>query len=419
MMSLYRFFYIFYFLFLITFGYFFSKKIKSLVRARLEAKNTRPDKTQKTILIHAASGEAEYAFPVVRELKKRYPDCFIIFTFFTTSYEKKIRQQPEINLCLPLPFDFPGVTKTFLKAMAPDLVLISRTDMWPEFIYQCKQQKIPVILFSRTQKSSSILFKGFSKWLLKQLTLISAVSKLDAKNLKELLGTSPTPEILIQGDTRWDQVFEKIRPIEDQPFLNEKFFVAGSVWPEDLKPLFKAWGKNLGKLVIAPHEPTEKLIQTLKHEFTVKDLKVLCYSDWRANPNQGFEVLIIDQVGVLYTTYLGAYGALIGGSFKSKVHSVMESLAAQTPAIVGPYYKNNREATVYSQIQLPHTPLTTVQVVKNAEELKQAITNLSKWYDLTKPKGSSYLAYRLENPVCKDVRDSPTAKVLDTLAAHL
>ena len=60
-------------------------------------------------------------------------------------------------------------------------------------------------------------------------------------------------------------------------------------------------------------------------------------------------VLIIDQIGILADLYKWADWALIGGSFKGKVHSVMEALSQGCYTFVGPFHGNNREALEFKK----------------------------------------------------------------------
>ena len=57
--------------------------------------------TNKPVIwFHVASGELEYAKPVMRELKKKQ-DCFILVTFFSPSVLNSLKNTPEIDLYVP------------------------------------------------------------------------------------------------------------------------------------------------------------------------------------------------------------------------------------------------------------------------------------------------------------------------------
>lgn len=350
--------------FLIGFFTSFNAKLKKGIRMR-EPKNGIPPwlnfrNLQSPILIHCASGEFEYAKPLIREIKKKNPNQSIVVTYFSPSYESQIKNTKDIDFSCPLPWDLPAIQKDFLTKLKPKMILISRTDLWPEFLYQAKQQKIPVSIFSSvlSAKSSKItnpLIRLYQKWLYSFIHHIYAVSENDKANLSHLIDPK---RISVLGDTRFDQsLFRISNPnhlktslIKDKNMMNS-VFIAGSTWQEDEKeiiPVFPELIKNNIQIIIAPHEPSEPHIEKLKSQIKNLNLTPLLYSEattWKAN-----QVLIIDQVGILADLYSWADWAFVGGSFKKQVHSVMEPLAQGCKTFFGPYYSNNREAISFQHI---------------------------------------------------------------------
>lgn len=419
MIRLYRPLYAFVLILAFLLGPLFSKKLRQYFWMRLKQRNLPSlPKDQFVILIHAASGEAEYAFPLVERLKEQIPNSFIVCSYYSPSYADKIKTHPHVDFALPLPLDLPGPLHSFLSHLQPQLILISRTDLWPEFLHQAQRKQIPTLLFSRTEEVTTNPFKIWIKrWIYKQLHSISVVSNEDHQNVLKILEGTPLdqrPKVLTHGDTRWDQAFSKILPLKTQAFLPHPFFVAGSTWDEDLKPLLKAWRPAYGTLVIAPHEIHETSLQKLEKQLEGLNLRSHRYSKVSAAQNEFTnpegEALIIDQMGVLYKSYLGAYGAFIGGSFKKKVHSVMEALVCQTPVIVGPHYQNNREATQYLKVPLENS-LSVVNVSQDAKQLQQQIEALHQRYIRLQKDPASYLASAWEYPICKETLNSPSLEL--------
>lgn len=428
MISIYRLLYSIVFLLALVLGSVFSSKLRRYFKMRLlNSKSTEgptrphltaPPGNKKVILVHAASGEAEYAFPVISRLKQKHPQSYIVCTYYSPSYADKIQAHPDIDQALPLPFDFPGPIKNLLHTLKPEMILISRTDLWPEFLHQARLQKIPVILFSRTESETRSWFKILIKrWIYKYLHTVSVVSEVDAQNAARFL--PPSVNLKCHGDTRWDQVFEKIKPFKDQtPPLgaHTAFFVAGSTWEPDLEPLLKAWRPAFGTLVIAPHEIHPAQIEKLQKRLEALNLRSHLYSqtpDLSIFKKSEGDVLIIDEMGVLFKIYMGAYGALIGGSFKGKVHSVMEALACQTPVIVGPYYKNNREAMIYSQKPLllgTTDPLKVVNVCMDHIQMQKVIAGLHQRF-----LDSTDSSLPPPPPLCTEMEVSPSDSLVDDL----
>lgn len=362
-------------LFMVTLGSVFIPKVRMGLRLR-RARRDWPRFTSQPVWIHAASGEFEYAKPLIRELKKQNPKTPIVVTYFSPSFSEAIKKFPGVDFSLPLPIDLPGPTRQFLKKLNPKCGLIARTDLWPEILHQAHSLHIPLILFSVTKtKRPSAIVRSLYHWLYGYLDAVFTVTDADASVLKGIL---PDAQIEAIGDTRFDQVLERLNSpkalrTELKPD-RQKTLVAGSTWWEDEKVLLEALTPLLRdhkmQLIVAPHEPTPSHLESLHHEFQKRNIAVQFYS--RA-PEFDSGVLIIDQIGILAELYQWGSMAFIGGSFKKTVHSVMEPLAAGCLTVVGPYHRNNREAIEFQSLKSQGESF--VQVARDAKQFREIIEN--------------------------------------------
>lgn len=356
------------------------------------------DTSKETICIHASSGEIEYAYPLIKKIKENFPTKNILVTLSSPSVLVAVKNNSFVDAYGPAPLDTIWSVKSFLTAWKPKLVLYARTDIWPEFSYQVLQKNIPSYIFSCTFSDNSTRAKGFSalitKFCFENLNHIFTVTTADKENLKKI-GISTPIETL--GDTRFDQVESKKKnapllknlfPIsadQEDATQNEncdphdkKIFVAGSTWEADEKILIPMI-KNLPrwKWILAPHEidqsHLEQISSLLKQH--CPDKKVQLYSQY--DEHKDWDILLVDQFGKLFFLYEYADATFVGGSFKDKVHSVMEPLAFNKYVFVGPYFHNNREAIEFSQIPL-FTQQNIVQVVHNTEELQKFLEKIQK-----------------------------------------
>lgn len=373
----------------------FNHKIRLGLYMRSKIEDKRPwifeSNNSKPIWIHAASGEFEYAKPVIRELKTKYPNIKILVTYFSPSVHKSIKEFPGIDFSCPSPWDLPETISEFIQIHNPRALLLSRTDTWPEMLYQCKKRQIPTLLFSSTLSDTSSRINTFTRffyrWLLGLLTQIFVVTEDDAKNY-EAIGVR---NFEVTGDTRYDQIFYRLqnpKPIKTEIFSTTNktlTFIAGSTWPEDEIVLISAiktlQSLNLNlRFILVPHEPTKTHIKHLQESLP----NALIYSQSR-KPLDANDVLIVDQLGILAELYLQSNLAFVGGSFSRNIHSVMEALAAGNPTIMGPNYYNNREAIEFSTV-LISDKITATASMKNSGEIIQFITHYLSLPELEKSR---------------------------------
>jgi 3-deoxy-D-manno-octulosonic-acid transferase len=344
----------------------------------------QPPQADRPLWFHASSGELEYARPILRLLRDNYPRTPTILTYFSPSAKKLIAKTPEIQTSFPSPWDTPQDVRRFIRHHNPQALLIARSDLWPNMLRECARAGIPSLMFSTTITKRHM--KGFKKfwyrtWL-PYLTEAWGVSDEDVDHLRAL-GVVHSKKM---GDTRYDQVQNRLSgPID--PFWRaapgaKPRLVLGSVWPEDERVWLQLMPELAGQfqVVWVPHEIHADHIKTLQEKLT--ELGVRVKRSTERTPPSPDDVLIVDEVGVLAFLYKSAGLAFVGGSFKDKVHSVMEPLGAGCPVITGPHIQNNREALTFSKFPLTND-LNIVQPVQGADELKAV---LPKYLELNRER---------------------------------
>lgn len=339
------------------------------------AKGTRP------IWIHCASGEFEYAKPVIKRLKKKTA-VPILVTYFSPTVKKAVENFSGVDMSCPLPWDRPEEWEKFFAHHSPQMLLIARTDTWPEMLRQARLHQVPSLLFSATLVTTSgrakPLARLFSKFVFNNLDAIYCVTAEDQKIFAQL-GSGEKATVV--GDTRYDQVIERLqnpKPISQYVTSSETpTLVAGSTWPEDEIVLIEALAHLKGSLrsIIVPHEPHLDHIRDLEKMAQASGLSISRYS--KLSVTWDSDVLVIDQMGILAELYLLGTFAFVGGSYKKTVHSVMEPLAAGCPTLVGPLHTNNREAVSFQSLLTP-SGLPSVLVAYDAEDFARKLKLLSE-----------------------------------------
>lgn len=324
-------------------------------------------KFTQPIWFHCASGEFEYMKPILRHIKDQTPNQKIMVTFSSPTYQASIENNENVDFCFALPFDFPATIQEMIKYYEPKLLAIARTDLWPETLRQTKIQNVPSLVFSATcGKPWSALKRLWDGVVYSYVDKIYCIDEDDKINF--IKSGIAKEKLQVLGDSRFDQAFYRVEntPTRDWSFLStdSTVLIAGSTWPDDESVLIPATQELLKyekiKLIIAPHEPTQKHIQALKDHL---DQFGLTYTHISESTKFTANVLIVDQVGVLAELYPKAQLAFVGGSFKAKVHSVMEALVSGCKVCLGPYYKNNREAIKYQNVD------GSVSIVNSSEQM--------------------------------------------------
>jgi 3-deoxy-D-manno-octulosonic-acid transferase len=337
--------------------------------------NTHP------IWFHCSSGEFEYALPVIRELKRIHPEQKILVTYYTPSYVNKIRKEPLVDMHCPLPWDTKEIMRDFVEHHQPRALLLARTGVWPEMTRQCFLRNIPVSIFSMTfNKDLSLPHRYMYQWLHRFIVNFYVVTEADKLALQNV---STNFNIVVLGDTRYDQCLyrlkqESVKKIDAHVFT-KKVLVGASLWPEDesaILPVILS-KPDLFHWILVPHEIHQDQLKELQAKFMQKNIPVFLFSEislW-----DGTGVLIVDQLGVLASLYKVTDVALIGGSFRKRVHSVMESLACGNLTFVGPFHNNNREALEFSKNPYPALSMNPVQIIEKKEMTEIALEKTFTW----------------------------------------
>ena len=344
---------------LIRAGSLFNQKIRRGIKGRkrifeeLIVNSQSLDRSKKTIWFHSSSlGEFEQAKPIIQKLKvdKKYN---IVITFFSPSGYENSLKYPYADLISYLPFDTQTKADKFIRIVQPDLLIMMRYDIWPNVIWELKQENIPSFIVDATMKKSSVralpIIRSFHKILFGDVSKILTVSESDAEAFK--IFNCKDEQVKVVGDTRFDRVYQKSVVALDKKLIQQsilegkKILVAGSTWEQDEEVILPAFIK-LTKyekdviLIIAPHEPTLLNLEKIENEFA-DILKTIRFSHLNSYTDE--RVIIIDSIGILLTLYTYADVAFVGGSFKQNIHNVLEAAVYGIPVMFGPKISNSQE----------------------------------------------------------------------------
>ena len=155
----------------------------------------------KLVWFHAASvGELLSIIPLLEKIEKLNSIKTILVTTNTISsskiFENKIKSKKIIHQFFP--FDKDIFAKKFLNHWLPDLVIFVESEIWPNFIFNIKNKKIPLILLNarittktylRWKKISSfakLIFSSFDMCLVQNKETSRYLKNFNVKKIKNL-----------------------------------------------------------------------------------------------------------------------------------------------------------------------------------------------------------------------------------------
>lgn len=310
-----------------------------------------------TIWIHAVSvGETLAANPLIAALRARFPQCRLIISTTTATGQAVARSRvTEADGVCYFPFDWSFSVRRALKAIRPRLVILMESELWLNFLSECKARRIPVIVangrISDRSFARSRRLGFFVRRLYGLVTRFAMQSRLDADRAIEL--GAAASRVTVAGNLKFE-----IGDISESPKIVE----AARVFALDSAPLVIAGSTTEGeeeiviaafeglrkendfgrvRLLIAPRHPErfDAVARALKSSRLRVARRSLPDGDASAA-----DVILLDTVGELAALYRFASAVFVGGSLVPKGgHNVLEPALYAKPIIVGPHMENFRE----------------------------------------------------------------------------
>ena len=163
---------------------------------------------ESRIWIHAVSvGEVQVAGQLMRAMRERDPNVrFVFSTTSSTGWKTAEREVKPDDVLIYNPLDFGGCVKRALNAVNPRAVILTETEIWPNFIRALKKRGVPIYLVNaRISDRSAPRYKAL-RWFFGEVfrcfTKIYAQSDLDAKRLTDA-GADPAT-VQVTGSFKFD-----------------------------------------------------------------------------------------------------------------------------------------------------------------------------------------------------------------------
>ena len=359
-------------------GAWFSPKLKSFVRGRADVfaqlRSGLANSPGRYIWIHCASlGEFEQGRPVIEELRKTLPGYKFLLTFFSPSGYEVRKNYDGAEIVCYLPWDTAGNAKKWLSFVKPELAIFVKYEYWHHYIAALRKEGIPLISISAIFRPDQIYFKwygGFYRRILMNVTHFFVQNDESLRLLKSIGVT----QLSLGGDTRFDRVVQIVKQAREIPLAAEfagrgTVLVAGSIWPDDFAVLLPIINEGSLKVILAPHEISERFLAAMEGELRVKYVR---YSQAQHAEVSACSVLLVDNVGMLSSLYRYGKHAFVGGGYKEGLHNILEAACYGVPVCFG-----NRAYSAYQEANDLIAQKGAFAVGDNAD-LKNALTWLAQ-----------------------------------------
>jgi len=334
---------------------FFQKKIKHYVTNRLGKHLIQSGIAfvNDPIWFHALSvGEVLSVVSLVKKWHAYYPKFPLFFTASTlTGHEIAVKQlKNTVEGIDYFPLDLPPVIERYLKRIRPRLVILTETDLWPNFLRILKERQIPCLLINarmseRSYRRYCLIKPWFSK-IIRSLSFIGVQREEDA--LRFLSFGFPKNRLRVMGSLKFDI---DLPPIDEQRINRQKKILG----IDQTRPIWMAGSTHRGEdeITLRVHKALLRVFSSLcliiapRHperfdEVTALSQRMGFVTSRRTRPTEAEpQVIILDTLGELADFYAVADFVFLGGSFVPVGgHNPLEAARWAKPVIFGPYMFN-------------------------------------------------------------------------------
>ncbi|OFX24301.1 MAG: 3-deoxy-D-manno-octulosonic acid transferase [Anaeromyxobacter sp. RBG_16_69_14] len=334
------------------------------------------------IWLHGASaGDLLSLQPMMVELKRRLPGCCIVVTTITNSGLAMARKKlTDADVVLYAPYDLPRATRRAVRFLAPDLLVLEYTEIWPNLIRAAKAAGARIALTNgRFSPDKLSRYRAFFRVIGNPLHAIDLFLMRSDEEAERVLALGAAPDrVWVTGNTKFDAIVLDRDPGRADALRAEMglergapVFMAGSTHDGEEEALFRVYRGLLARcpklqLVIAPRY-VERAGRVMGMAAEL-GLSVRLRSGGAAAGNA--QVTILDTIGELTTAYRLATLVFVGGSFVRRGgQNVLEPAGQGRPVLFGPHMENFKDSLQVLVGRGGIQVATPEQLLKVAQEL--------------------------------------------------
>lgn len=348
--------------------------------------NLNVDPATPTIWVHAVSvGEVVASSAVVEALRQKFPGHRVLVSTTTNTGQKLAASRFGVANVFYFPLDFGFAIRPYLAALHPELVVVTETEFWPNFLRLAKRSGARVAVINcRISDRSLPGYKRFRLWLPRvfdNVDLFLSQTDEDRRRLIEI--GAREARVSVTGNLKFDVA--PPTPPTIVASLRESFhqsdagpvLVCGSTLEDEEGSLLSAFRNILvihpkAVMILAPRHPERfaavgELVESLGFRMSRRSL-------WSGESLAG-SVFLVDSIGELAALYALATVAFVGGSLVPRGgHNILEPALYGVPVVTGNYYENFRDMVNYFRhrnavrvVGLAELPLVFMELIDSTE----------------------------------------------------
>ena len=343
------------------------------------------------IWLHCVSvGETQASRPLAQRLKQQFPHHALVVSTITRTGQKLAHDvfRNQADSVFYFPFDWRWSVRRALKSINPAAVLIMETELWPNFLRECQERRIPVALVNGRISHQSfrryLLIKAFFRRVLSSLTIAVMQSEPDAQRL-QLLGIA-RDKLFTGGNLKFDaelgsDLAHKTTEISERFGLNSNIpliLAASTHAPEEqiiVESFKQLKAAQPVRLMLAPRHPERfnEVASLLQNS----GLRWSRRTSAPAKNDREADVILLDTIGELPAVYSLAEVVFVGGSIVERGgHNVLEPAAAGTAVVTGAHTQNFHAIVSLMEQANAIVRLPAVAGDEAARELTEVLTEL-------------------------------------------
>jgi 3-deoxy-D-manno-octulosonic-acid transferase len=334
------------------------------------------------IWLHGASaGDLLALQPMMRELKARLPGCCLVVTTITNSGLAMARRKlAQADVVLYAPYDLPFATRRAVRRLAPDLLVLEYTEIWPSLIRAARAAGARIVLTNgRFHPEKMHRYRALFRAIGNPLRAIDLFLMRSDEEAERVLALGAPPDrVWVTGNTKFDALVPdpdpgRVEALRAEMGLPAKapVFMAGSTHEGEEEPLLGVYRGLLKRhpdlrFVIAPRylERAGKVIGLA----TQAGLSARLRSGGAAAG--AAQVVVLDTIGELSTAYRLATLVFVGGSFVRRGgQNVLEPAGQGRPVLFGPHTENFKDSVQVLVGRGGIQVATSEQLLRVAQEL--------------------------------------------------